>query len=439
MADSIAVFSPGFRLTDSDTGAPISGAVIRFFDAGTTTPRTVYADQDLLTALGTSVTTDSLGYPTSSGTTKTIVYVDTASYKVTVEDSDAVVLATHDNVKGALDTTGFGGSGAVTASFPVVTKSLDYSVVAGDQNKLIAVNCSSGDVTLTLPSAVTVGNGWAVRVQHAGSANQALLATVSSQTISEGAKSFGTSFALALDGEELLIISDGGNWRVTEHTNPHVKVGSLIMPIIDRVSAAPGTPVQGGLYLVSSAYSTFSTGDIIQYTGASYIAFTPYTDCGWTVWVADEDLYYHFRGTAWLAESASDTMRGTIEIAVQSEMETATDTVRAVPPGRQQFHPSACKCWGKFNGSGTVSLDASYNTTSLTDNGTGKYTIAIATDMSSANYAALADGNVAGASGALAVNAHTLAAGSFQIFSSDNNTDTDTDANVVGYATFGDQ
>ena len=123
---------------------------------------------------------------------------------------------------------------------------------------------------------------------------------------------------------------------MTEHTNPHVKVGSLIMPIINRVSAAPGTPVQGGLYLVSSAYSTFSTGDIIQYTGASYIAFTPYTDCGWTVWVADEDLYYHFRGTAWVSWAASDTAAGVIEIATQAEQETGTDTGRAVSRKLQQ-------------------------------------------------------------------------------------------------------
>lgn len=70
MADSTAVFPPGFRVTDSITGAALSGAVIRFYDAETTTPKIVYADSDLLTELGTSVTCDSLGYPTSNGTRK---------------------------------------------------------------------------------------------------------------------------------------------------------------------------------------------------------------------------------------------------------------------------------------------------------------------------------------------------------------------------------
>lgn len=297
MVDSLAVFPAGFRATDSTDGSPLSGAVIRFYDAGTTTPKIVYADADLTTELGTSVTTDSLGYPTSNGTTKTQIYVGTASYKIRIETSTGAEIVTHDNVKGAVVSDDGSSSAAVTALFPVVTKSLDYTVLAADQNKLIAVNCSSGDVILTLPSAVTVGNGWGILVQHAGSANQAVLASVSSQTISEGSKSFGTTFALGLNGEECWIISDGGNWRVTSHTTPFPKVNPI--PVIDRVTAAPGTPVEGGYYLVTSAYSTFSTHDIIQYTDNGYVAFSPYTDCGWIAYVADEDLNYQFVGSSW--------------------------------------------------------------------------------------------------------------------------------------------
>jgi hypothetical protein len=65
MVDAVAVFPAGQRLTNSSTGAPLSGAVVRFYTAGTTTPKTVYADADLTTAWNQSLTTDSLGYPTS--------------------------------------------------------------------------------------------------------------------------------------------------------------------------------------------------------------------------------------------------------------------------------------------------------------------------------------------------------------------------------------
>lgn len=218
MTDSVAVFPPGFRLTDSTTGAPISGAVIRFYDAGTTTPKTVYSDLDLTTSLGTSVTTDSLGYPTSNGSTKTLVYVGTASYKITVETAAAVVIATHDNLKGAVQTIDVTDV-AVTSVYPVLTKSLAYSVVSADQNTLFRVNCSSANVTLTLPSAVTVGDGWAIKVQHAGSANSAIIATVSSQTITEGSGSLGTSVTMSVLGESVTVVSDGGNWIITDHTS----------------------------------------------------------------------------------------------------------------------------------------------------------------------------------------------------------------------------
>ena len=44
-----------------------------------------------------------------------------------------------------------------------------------------------------------------------------------------------------------------------------------------------------------------------------------------------------------------------------------------------------CKCWGHFEGSDTT-LDDSLNTTSITDNGLGNYTVTIANDMNNANY-----------------------------------------------------
>jgi hypothetical protein len=47
----------------------------------------------------------------------------------------------------------------------------------------------------------------------------------------------------------------------------------------------------------------------------------------------------------------------------------------------------ACRAWVNFNGSGTVAIRASGNVTSITDNGTGDYTINFTTAMSDANYA----------------------------------------------------
>jgi len=48
----------------------------------------------------------------------------------------------------------------------------------------------------------------------------------------------------------------------------------------------------------------------------------------------------------------------------------------------------ACRAWVNFNGTGTVAIRASGNVSSITDNGTGLYTINFTTAMPDVNYAA---------------------------------------------------
>lgn len=57
-----------------------------------------------------------------------------------------------------------------------------------------------------------------------------------------------------------------------------------------------------------------------------------------------------------------------------------------------------CRAWVNFNGTGTVAIRASFNVSSITDNGTGDYTVNFTTAMPDANYA-LAGSAGSGASG----------------------------------------
>jgi hypothetical protein len=45
-----------------------------------------------------------------------------------------------------------------------------------------------------------------------------------------------------------------------------------------------------------------------------------------------------------------------------------------------------CRAWVNFNGTGTVAIRASFNVSSITDNGTGDYTVIFITAMPDANY-----------------------------------------------------
>ena len=54
-----------------------------------------------------------------------------------------------------------------------------------------------------------------------------------------------------------------------------------------------------------------------------------------------------------------------------------------------QTGQQACKAWVNFDGTGTVAIRGSYNVSSITDNGTGDYTVNFTTAMADANYAAV--------------------------------------------------
>jgi hypothetical protein len=47
---------------------------------------------------------------------------------------------------------------------------------------------------------------------------------------------------------------------------------------------------------------------------------------------------------------------------------------------------NGAKAWVNFNGTGTVAIRASYNVSSITDNGTGDYTINFTNAFADANY-----------------------------------------------------
>jgi hypothetical protein len=53
-----------------------------------------------------------------------------------------------------------------------------------------------------------------------------------------------------------------------------------------------------------------------------------------------------------------------------------------------------CRAWVNFNGTGTVAIRASGNVSSITDNGTGDYTVNFTTAMPDVNYATTTGGSI---------------------------------------------
>jgi hypothetical protein len=72
----------------------------------------------------------------------------------------------------------------------------------------------------------------------------------------------------------------------------------------------------------------------------------------------------------------------------------------------------ACRAWVNFNGTGTVAIRESGNVTSITDNGTGLYTVNFTTAISDVNYATIANAGPSLAAGNYAV-AHYANSGTY--------------------------
>ena len=65
-------------------------------------------------------------------------------------------------------------------------------------------------------------------------------------------------------------------------------------------------------------------------------------------------------------------------------------TIRGEGSAQTSVQQGLTKVWCRFNGTGTVAINDSFNTTSITDVATGEYTVTIANDMANANYSSLA-------------------------------------------------
>jgi len=102
-----------------------------------------------------------------------------------------------------------------------------------------------------------------------------------------------------------------------------------------------------------------------------------------------------------------------------------------------------CKSWWFVTGTGTVAITDSLNTSGITDNGTGDYTIAISNDMGNATYSM---GGMCGIASSTDVTSRNIQpfggailAGSLRYNTTSNDANTDQDLDTINYVQiFGD-
>jgi len=217
---------------------------------------------------------------------------------------------------------------------------------------------TTGTGTLTLGSAVTGFQDFTV----IGDGNTTYYTITNSTAWEVGVGTY-TSSGTTLARTTILSNSNGNTSPITLSGDSNVFV---TYPAVAASDAAGDLLAANNLSdLASAATSRVNLGVETGTTGSSILpsGTTAERDgspsAGYMRWNSTEGSTEVYDGSAWVAV------------------------------GGDSVETRLCRAWVNFNGTGVVAIRASYNVSSITDNGTGNYTINFTTALPDANYSAV--------------------------------------------------
>jgi hypothetical protein len=141
----------------------------------------------------------------------------------------------------------------------------------------------------------------------------------------------------------------------------------------------------------------------------------------------DTNTGVYFPGANRLGFATDGTQRGEFDASGNFQFNSGYGSVATA---------YGCRAWVNFNGTGTVAIRASGNVSSITDNGTGDYTVNFTTAMPDANYAPLATIFLSSNTQGWATSTSVINSSSFKITTPPYGGATNTDSSEVKAAVF---
>lgn len=284
------------------------------------------------------------------------------------------------------------------------------ALVTADRGKHVTQSNSS-PVAVSLAQAGSAGftSGWHCYVENLAAG----LVTITPATSTIN----GAATLKLQTGEAYLITSDETNYRA--------------------IACGRSTLAETAVEFAADTLSMFDTSTATRKAVSPQVLFDALNSLTAKTPVVGDKLAVSDSAASGVAKNVTITALQTLLAALAADQETATSTTLFVTPAVQQRHPSACKAWGVIDVAGTPgALLASYNITSVARNGNGDYTVTIATDFSSANYAVVVTANGT----ARFCNTNTIAAGTFNInVLNTSGVPVDSSVTSISFQCFGDQ
>jgi len=138
--------------------------------------------------------------------------------------------------------------------------------------------------------------------------------------------------------------------------------------------------IGAGFASTSEVTGTNTTGSIT--TGTNSLTVASGTGINVGDYVVGEGIA---PGTTVSAISGTSvTLSGTVGATLSSDPVSFYTANKALSPGL--VAGQLCRAWVNFDGTGTVAIRASHNVSSITDNGTGDYTVNYSTNMPDDKY-----------------------------------------------------
>ena len=211
----------------------------------------------------------------------------------------------------------------------------------------------------------------------ASETRQEFTATASQTTFNTSGYVIGNFISVYLNGVRL---SAGTDFTATNGYDVVLTTGAAAGDLLAVEMRNTLADIGAGFASTSEVTGTNTTGSIT--TGTNSLTVASGTGINVGDYVVGEGIA---PGTTVSAISGTSvTLSGTVGATLSSDPVSFYTANKALSPGL--VAGQLCRAWVNFNGTGTVAIRAAYNVASITDNGTGDYTVNFATAMPDANY-----------------------------------------------------